>query len=62
MSKTFKDTKKLDGSFRGWWRFLSARRDGSGKLNTFDETNNSGHNNTALKRVTSKDTRRFGKE
>ena len=44
------------------WRFLSAKEDGSGKLNTHDETGSKRRNNRALKRQSSKDTRRIGKQ
>lgn len=44
------------------WRFLSARPDGSGKLNTFDETGAKRRDNRKLKRQASKDTRRIGKD
>jgi hypothetical protein len=44
------------------WRFESAREDGSGKLNTFDETGFKRRDNRKLKRQASKDTRRIGKK
>lgn len=43
------------------WRFESAKKDGSGKLNTFDETGAKRRANRKLKRHASKDTRRIGK-
>lgn len=44
------------------WRFLSAKDDGSGKLDTHDETGAKRRKNRALKRQASKDTRRIGKQ
>lgn len=47
---------------RAVWRFESARPDGSGKLNTHDETGAKRRDNRKLKRQASKDTRRIGKQ
>jgi hypothetical protein len=47
---------------RGYWRFESAKPDGSGKMDTFNETGAKRRNNRALKRQSSKDTRRIGKQ
>ena len=55
------EKKGADGTSRKAWRFDSAREDGSGKLDTFDEIGSSRRNNKKKKRVASKDTRRFGK-
>jgi hypothetical protein len=53
--------KGADGTSRTSWRFDSARNDGSGKLDGYDETGAKPRNNRALKRRASKDTRRYGK-
>lgn len=47
---------------RSEWRFESARADGSGKLNTYNETGAKRRDNRKLKRQASKDTRRIGKK
>ncbi len=47
---------------RAVWRFESARPDGSGKLDTYNETGAKRRDNRKLKRQASKDTRRIGKQ
>jgi len=47
---------------RGYWRYDSAKPDGSGKMDTFNETGAKRRKNRALKRQASKDTRRIGKQ
>lgn len=54
--------KSPDGKTRSDWRYEGAKHDGSGKLNTFDETGAPRRGCRRLKRQASKDTRRFGKE
>ena len=44
------------------WRFMSAKDDGSGKLDTHDETGAKRRDNRKLKRQASKDTRRIAKK
>ncbi len=44
-----------------YWRYESAKKDGSGKMDTFDEVGSKKRGNTKLKRQASKDTRRIGK-
>lgn len=54
--------KTPDGKIRTDWRYEGAKHDGSGKLNTFDETGAPRRGCTKLKRQASKDTRRYGKK
>lgn len=44
-----------------YWRYETARDDGSGKLDTFNEHGANDRNMTKMKRQASKDTRRYGK-
>lgn len=53
--------KTPDGKMRSDWRYEGAKHDGSGKLDTFDETGAPRRGCRRLKRQASKDTRRYGK-
>lgn len=44
------------------WRYTSAKKDGSGKVDTYNEISSKSRGNTKLKRQVSKDTRRIGKK
>ena len=56
------DGKNEKSPRHGYWRYDRAKPDGSGKMDTFNETGAKRRKNRALKRQASKDTRRIGKK